>query len=121
MVYGGSSGGPQTSKIFSNVPDIFQQIVGLAREVGFDEVDDEDVSQLLESHGDDLTNEDLIQLEQQQTLGREQEGELPTPPTKQLTRKAMSEAFVSFKKAITTFDNIDPNTEISGLFKRMRE
>ena len=48
---------------FVNIPDIQWQIIGLAKEVGVGEVDEKDVVQLLESHGEDL-NEDLIKLEQ---------------------------------------------------------
>ena len=34
-------------------------ILSLANQVGFDEVEEADVTQLLQSHGEELTNEDL--------------------------------------------------------------
>lgn len=43
------------------------QVTALAQEAGFKEVNEENVGELLTSHREDLSNEDLIELEQQRT------------------------------------------------------
>ncbi|XP_042221465.1 tigger transposable element-derived protein 1-like [Homarus americanus] len=53
--------------IEETMPNIQRNIVELAKHmVGFEEVDEENVQELLNSHGEDLTNEELIHLEQEQ-------------------------------------------------------
>ncbi|XP_065445765.1 tigger transposable element-derived protein 1-like [Chrysemys picta bellii] len=51
---------------FDAVPALEQEIVKLAKDVGFEEVEEEDEQELLESHAELLTNEELIELDQPQ-------------------------------------------------------
>ena len=51
-------------KGFKHVFPILKTVIlGPANKAGFDEVDEADVTQLLQSHGEELTNVDLNQLE----------------------------------------------------------
>ncbi|CAM2096523.1 unnamed protein product [Caretta caretta] len=51
---------------FDVVPALEQEIIKLEKDVGFKDVEKEDdVQELLESHADHLTNEELIELDQQ--------------------------------------------------------
>lgn len=61
------------------MPDVQMQIVKLVRENGFEEVNQADVVKLLESLGEDLTNEDLIQLERKKAREQEKDAEKLTP------------------------------------------
>lgn len=44
-------------------PALTKEIVKLAQEAAFDEVDEDYVTELLESHNEELTNEDLMEME----------------------------------------------------------
>ncbi|KAG7155119.1 Tigger transposable element-derived protein 1-like 196 [Homarus americanus] len=57
-----------------------QDIVTLANNVGFEEVIENDVVELLETHREDLTNEDLMMLEQERAAGQEEDIESPPTP-----------------------------------------
>ncbi|CAM2095940.1 unnamed protein product [Caretta caretta] len=48
---------------FDAVPTLEQENVKLAKDVGFKEVEEDDVQELLESHIEQLTNEELIELD----------------------------------------------------------
>ncbi|CAM2113140.1 unnamed protein product [Caretta caretta] len=50
---------------FDAIPALKQEIVKLAKDVGFEEVEEEDVQELLESHVEQMTNEELTELDQQ--------------------------------------------------------
>ncbi|KAH1169657.1 hypothetical protein KIL84_000642 [Mauremys mutica] len=50
---------------FDAIPGLEQEIVKLAKDVSFKEVEEEDIQELLESHVEQLTNEELIELDQQ--------------------------------------------------------
>ena len=97
---------------FADVPLITSQIVDLAQEAGFEEVDEEDVDDLLESHAEPFSNEDLMELEQQWALEEEEEEYAVTPSSKHLTMKILS----SFENAIEFVIEQDPNLERSTDF-----
>ncbi|CAM2107084.1 unnamed protein product [Caretta caretta] len=50
---------------FDGIPALEQEIMKLAKDVCFKEVEEEEVQELLESHTEQLTNEKLIELDQQ--------------------------------------------------------
>uniref|UniRef100_UPI00358DF661 tigger transposable element-derived protein 1-like isoform X2 n=1 Tax=Myxine glutinosa TaxID=7769 RepID=UPI00358DF661 len=100
-------------KDFVDLPAIRTQIVDLAKEAGFNEVDEDDVGELLESHGEDLTNDDLIQLDQQ----RAKENVAETP-FKQLTLKNLGQILDIFERGIKFVTEQDPNLERSTTFSR---
>ena len=99
---------------FADVPLITSQIVDLAQEAGFEEVDEEDVDDLLESHAEPLSNEDLMELEQQWAL--EEEEDAVTPSSEHLTMKNLSQILSSFESAIEFVIEQDPNLERSTDF-----
>ena len=71
------------------VDHVIKNIVALSKEINLDmEVDD--VTELLESHEEELSAEDLIQLEKQII---EEEEETPTPEPKAFTRQGLSKGF----------------------------
>ncbi|XP_042205115.1 obscurin-like [Homarus americanus] len=87
-----------------------QDIVTLANNVSFEEVMENDVVELLDSHREDLTNEDLMMLEQERAAGQEEDIESPPTPL-QLTRKDMSKAFALIEEGLQILADNDPNRE----------
>ncbi|XP_074854943.1 tigger transposable element-derived protein 1 [Carettochelys insculpta] len=96
------------------VPDIKKDILGLAKKVGFDEVEEADITQLLQSHKEELTNEDLMQLEVLRAM--EEEGlEVKEESTHQnLTAKRLSEAFRMIEAGLQILRDDDPDRERSS-------
>ncbi|XP_064090866.1 tigger transposable element-derived protein 1-like [Macrobrachium nipponense] len=72
------------------------------------EVNAHDVKELLESHAEEFSEEDLIQLGKQMT---EEEEEAPVPEPRLLIDKDLSKAFFHVEKAIALFQAADPNME----------
>ncbi|KAG7171311.1 Serine/threonine-protein phosphatase 4 catalytic subunit-like [Homarus americanus] len=62
----------------------------LALKAGFDELESEDIEDVLASHTEELTNEDLQQLTEHSSVEDEDDEE---PPQRKLTTKRMAEAF----------------------------
>ncbi|CAM4540024.1 unnamed protein product [Lepidochelys kempii] len=82
-----------------------------------------DVEELLASHSEELTNEDLIEWEQQK-VAEEQEDEptvQETPPRKVLTIKVLAEAFQHLEAAMSLFEEHDPNIERSAPIQTQAE
>ncbi|CAM2100548.1 unnamed protein product [Caretta caretta] len=48
---------------FDAVPALKQEIIKFVKDVSFEEVEEEDVQEFLESHTEQLTNEELIELD----------------------------------------------------------
>ncbi|XP_042222798.1 tigger transposable element-derived protein 1-like [Homarus americanus] len=90
----------------------FNTTLTLANNVGFEEVIENDVAEFLESHREDLTNEDLMVLEQERAVGQEEDIESPPTPL-QLTTKDMSEGFALIQEGLQIFADNGPNRERS--------
>ena len=96
----------------------------LAKKVGLDDVEEEDVNELLESINEELTAEDLQELEEQRIELEEQLEAASSEPstsqvvTKQLTVKNLQELQRRINHALNFAEEIDPNVERSGLFRR---
>ncbi|CAM2115453.1 unnamed protein product [Caretta caretta] len=77
---------------FDAVPALRQEIIKLEKDVGFKEVEKKDVELLLESHTEQLTNEELIELHQRRISEESKddddniEQEARSPTTKNLSR-----------------------------------
>ncbi|XP_038669700.1 tigger transposable element-derived protein 1-like [Scyliorhinus canicula] len=97
------------------VAEVQQEIITLAREVGFDELDEADVVELLKSHGEELSNEDLMQLESHQA---EEENRIEMPHPQVLSTKRLSRAFQIMEEAMEIFAEDDPNRERSAKVNR---
>ena len=93
----------EAKKILENLVEIFNKL-----DIDLEE---EDFEELLESHSQqELTNEDLMELESTQGLEEEDENEEILPVKKSET-KLMAEGFSLIEKALTIFESQDANVE----------
>jgi DDE superfamily endonuclease./Tc5 transposase DNA-binding domain./CENP-B N-terminal DNA-binding domain. len=95
-----------------------EKIVQLANIVGFNEVDLDDVVDVLMSDKEELSNEDLIELEEESREGAGGEGTEEGEIVRMLTSERLSEALRIIDEALAIFDEEDPNTERSSKVKR---
>ncbi|XP_007125547.1 tigger transposable element-derived protein 1 [Physeter macrocephalus] len=91
-----------------NIAQLQQNIVTLAKSVALGEVGEADVDQLLRSHEEGLSNEELVQLEQE-PAGEEEEGEEAAPALRQLTTRELSAAFSHFEAGLQVLTSNSPN------------
>ncbi|XP_066964372.1 tigger transposable element-derived protein 1-like [Macrobrachium rosenbergii] len=96
-----------------DVEAVTMKIVGLSKRLKLD-LEAEDVTELLASHGEELSSEDLIELEKQMI---EEEEEAPQPKVKELTIKGLTEGFAHLEKCLAAFEGEDPNI---ARFERIR-
>ncbi|MPD05921.1 hypothetical protein E2C01_101693 [Portunus trituberculatus] len=98
-----------------NISVIRNDIVNLCHRAGFDEVQD-----LLESHAEPLSNDELIELDKalQET---EQEGDQEEEPVHGLDIKTLRECLRSIKKALETLKERDSNPVRSSKVAHDRE
>ncbi|KAK4317576.1 hypothetical protein Pmani_011357 [Petrolisthes manimaculis] len=86
----------------------------LAQQAGFEEVDENYVTELLESHNYELTNEDLMELEQarahEEDDDDDQEESVPPKP-KQLTLKGVRRILDLIGQATAAMTEEDPNQD----------
>lgn len=75
----------------------------LAHQAGFTEVDDTDINNLLRSHHEELSNEDLMVIEQDPAAESEEEEQEPELKNF-LTMKIPYEAFTHFDKRYSDFN-----------------
>nr|KAI8733135.1 tigger transposable element-derived protein 1-like [Biomphalaria glabrata] len=66
---------------------------------------------LLASRGEELSAEDLIQLEKQMI---EEEEDIPTPEPKRFTRQGLAGGFTLIEEGLSRFEAEDPNMESDG-------
>ena len=93
----------------------------LARKVGLDEVEEDDVDSLLESIGEELSPEDLEDLEKQRRQLEEEveAGRHPTTlPRKEQTIEVLQDFFGSVHTMLDKMETMDPDFERSGLKSR---
>ncbi|XP_045132195.1 tigger transposable element-derived protein 1-like [Portunus trituberculatus] len=90
----------------NTVQHVIKNVVALSKETDL-EMDVDDVTELLESHGEELSAEDLIQLEKQII----EEEEAPTPEPRAFTRQGLARGFAEMHQALATFEAMDPNFE----------
>ena len=91
----------------------------LARRVGLDEIEEEDIDSLLETIGEELSTEELDELEKQRRqLEEEVEAEqYPAAPLtmKQLTVKILQCFYELINQAMDYLEEVDPDVEEAGL------
>ncbi|ESN92822.1 hypothetical protein HELRODRAFT_164948 [Helobdella robusta] len=98
------------------------EIVALAREAGFNEVSLEDIVELLDSHGENLSNEDLVELSQNSVTNQVSvETDSDSEIQKKLTNKGMLEAFTLIESRMTILNEDDPNMERNMKCNRLIE
>ncbi|XP_029781484.1 CENPB DNA-binding domain-containing protein 1 [Suricata suricatta] len=90
-----------------NISQLQQNIVTLAKNVAFEDVVEADVDHLLRSHEEDLSNEELMQLEQQ-PAGEEDNDDAPAA-LRQLTTEKLSAALSHFEAGLQVLTSNSPN------------
>ena len=98
------------------VPLVNRDILNLAREAGFDELVTEDIENVLASHTEELTNEDLTLLAQSPDDADEDDDD--DEPKRILTTKRMAAAFRLIEEGLQVFTDDDPNRERSSKIHR---
>ena len=88
------------------VKAVTENVVALSKKLNL-EVETDDVTELLASHGEELSAEDLIQLEKQII---EDEEDTSTPESKRFTSKGLAEVFALIDDALAKLEAQDPNT-----------
>ena len=91
------------------VSEARQQIVDMALKVGFEEVDEDDVEDLLLSHREELSNEDLVALEEEHIRVESESSPEEVVPVKTLMTKVMAKGFKLVDEAMAIFDERDPD------------
>lgn len=110
-----------------NIAQLQKNIMTLAKTLAFEELVEADVDQLLQSHEDALSNEELMQLEQEPA--GEEESEDTQPVLRQLTTGELSAALSHFEAGLQILTSSSPNDEwklkvsraISGAINCYRE
>ncbi|XP_059580417.1 rho-related protein racB-like [Alligator mississippiensis] len=77
--------------------------------IGFDELEPEDIHELIDSNREELSNEDLIQIEQQRSHEEEEDAEEDVQPARALTSKGIAEVFKHFEAFLSYFEENDPD------------
>ncbi|XP_051885228.1 tigger transposable element-derived protein 1-like [Pristis pectinata] len=99
---------------------IISDIVQLAAQAGLDEVDADDVVELLRSHGDGLTNEELQELEQYCVCVQTEDTEsTETPAERNLSIAILMEGIKKIEEGLELFSANDPDWERSLSVRRI--
>ena len=101
------------------INEVHEQIVGVAHHAGLIEGEVEDVVELLESHGEELSNDDLMQMEQQRAAEQEDNENGDASPPRSLSTKDLSEAFEHLDKAMAIVTEKEPQRERSSQANRI--
>ncbi|KAG7164505.1 putative Tigger transposable element-derived protein 1-like 223 [Homarus americanus] len=87
-----------------------KDILSLAGQAGFDELESEDIEDVLASHTEELANEDLQLLTEHSPVEDDDEEEIAQ---RMLTTKKMAEAFNMIQHGMQILIDDDPNRERS--------
>ncbi|XP_066958320.1 tigger transposable element-derived protein 1-like [Macrobrachium rosenbergii] len=87
------------------VETVTRKIVALSKKLQLD-MEAEDVTELLASHGEEMSLEDFTELEKQMI---KEESDTPDPKPRLLSTKGLSESFPHSEKALACFEAGDPN------------
>ena len=106
--------------INDNVLRANKESLDKAREAGFDDLEQKDIDELLESHREELTNEELLEMEKIQNA--ELEASRPTPetpePERVLTKSDLEKALASIRDGLDVLEAKDPNINRSATVAR---
>lgn len=101
----------------SDLSETREEIVSLAKKVGLAEVELGDVQELLDSHKEELSPQDLLDLEKEKERDKAENKE-EVDVVRTLTAKRLTEAFRLIESALAILDEDDPNTERSSKVSR---
>ncbi|XP_038599347.1 tigger transposable element-derived protein 1-like [Tachyglossus aculeatus] len=90
------------------------QCVVLAKKVGFEEVEDADVEELLEARREEPSTEELLQLVEEAEAGRDEEEDAEEAPQHRLTKAVLSASLQQIERALRRLEQHDCNAERSG-------
>ena len=99
-----------------NIAASKQKTVALANKVGFDEVEEDGIDELLQSHHVELSNEDLLELESIR-LKEQEAAEASHAPQQQqrvLSHLVLSQAVAKLREALDLIEENDPNVRRSS-------
>ncbi|XP_072263547.1 tigger transposable element-derived protein 1-like [Pyxicephalus adspersus] len=91
------------------IADTRQVVVAIGNELQLD-ITENDIIELLDSHDKELTNEDLMEIEQQ-IIAFSEENQDPGTPTKKFSTKELADAFRLIDAGMAKFEEQDPDTE----------
>jgi len=98
------------------------KILKLAKDLSL-ECEAEDVELLLDQESEELTNEDLMELEEERVAEEERreedEKEREEEPQRKFTTKGLAQGLSLLNKVLTHFEEMDPNIERFGRLERM--
>ncbi|GLV32614.1 hypothetical protein CBL_00677 [Carabus blaptoides fortunei] len=106
---------------FDNTLDtIKENIVELGKKIGLDDLTVDDIQKVLDSHREELSNEDLMAIDQQRALEENEsnEEEEDAEPPKVLTAPMLNEFFKLIDQATAIIDLNDPNRVRSSAVAR---
>lgn len=95
------------TEVQETVTSVIKNVVDMSKTMNL-EVEEDDVTELLASHGEELSAEDLIQLEKQMI---EEEEDIPTPEPKRFTRQGLAAGFALIQEGLSRFEAEDHNME----------
>ena len=108
--------------IQENVLKVNKESLDKAREAGFDELEQNDIDELLESHREELTNEELFEMEKIQEAELEAAASNPTEenpePERILTKSDLEKSLSFIREGLDILEANDPNINRSATVAR---
>ena len=94
------------------VKNVIEEIALIGKDLGFENVDEENIQELLNSHSADMDDVSLIELEQQQALQEKYEDDCEEV-VKEITIKELEDLFQDMEKVKRRLMDIDPDVNRS--------
>lgn len=95
---------------------ICHEIANLAKEANFEGMDEVDINELLASHNQEMSNEELMQLDLE--IANEEDSSLDISERQNLTSQQISKAMNLIDEAMEIFSKNDPDSERSSKVSR---
>lgn len=102
----------------TNFAQVTNNIVQIGKELGFEELDSDNVIECIDSNTKELDNESLINIEEQRAYEEEElnmsdEAELNEAPTKEITHQQLAKIIRQIETLSVEIMDVDPNVERS--------